>query len=364
MYFGGVAAIHVRPDGLIVGIADPRQEAAREDSKTMTDEITRRQLLRRAAGAAAALVLPFPLRACAPSPEDEPRAGAGTDAGAGADTAAAAGPADPEDLRRLREWTEDVRRAGLSSRDVPLGAAAARVGELAAGTPYEAYTLEAYILAGGQPARTEPLTLSLTRFDCVSLVESCLAIGRLAERGGAPTWQEFGREMERLRYRGGDRRGYLSRLHYFSEWISDNAERGGMRDLGQQLGGVADTRPLRFMTLNREAYPALADDEIYEGIAEIERGLDGQPRWVVPTARIAEVSDQLQTGDVVAFATSIEGLDVTHAAFAYRTGDGVLRVLHAPLSGGVVEVTRATLQEYVEAIRGSTGILVARPLRV
>jgi hypothetical protein len=43
--------------------------------------------------------------------------------------------------------------------------------------------------------------------------------------------------------------------------------------------------------------------------------------------------------------------------------DHVLRVLHAPLSGGVVEVTRATLPEYVAAIRRSTGILVARPLR-
>jgi hypothetical protein len=38
-------------------------------------------------------------------------------------------------------------------------------------------------------------------------------------------------------------------------------------------------------------------------------------------------------------------------------------VLHAPLSGGVVEVTRSTLPEYVAAIRRCTGVLVARPLR-
>jgi hypothetical protein len=35
---------------------------------------------------------------------------------------------------------------------------------------------------------------------------------------------------------------------------------------------------------------------------------------------------------VLAFATSIPGLDVTHSAMAYRDRDGVLRVLHAPLS--------------------------------
>ena len=71
----------------------------------------------------------------------------------------------------------------------------------------------------------------------------------------------------------------------------------------------------------------------------------------MPTAGIAEVSDRIETGDVLAFATSIPGLDVTHAAFAYRDPAGVLRVLHAPLSGGVVEITRTTLPQYVAAIR-------------
>ncbi|HEX5727377.1 MAG TPA: N-acetylmuramoyl-L-alanine amidase-like domain-containing protein, partial [Longimicrobiaceae bacterium] len=93
-----------------------------------------------------------------------------------------------------------------------------------------------------------------------------------------------------------------------------------------------------------------------------ELTLDDDPRWVVPTERIAAVQDRIAHGDVLAFATSIPGLDVTHAAFAYRDGGGVLRVLHAPLSGGAVEVTRATLPEYVSAIRRATGILVARLL--
>jgi hypothetical protein len=83
---------------------------------------------------------------------------------------------------------------------------------------------------------------------------------------------------------------------------------------------------------------------------------------VVPTRRIPEVVGRIETGDVLAFATAIPGLDVSHAAFAYRDSEGILRVLHAPLSGGVVEITRATLPQYVAAIRRSTGILAARPL--
>jgi hypothetical protein len=312
--------------------------------------LSRRDLLKRAAAATAALALPGPLAASGGAPRGVPRS-----------------PVD-EDRARLAAWAAALRAVPGASAGAPartsLGRDAARVGELAIGTPYEAFALEAYLRSGGSPTATEPLTLSLTRFDCVSLVESCLAVARVADDDAEPTWERFGREIERIRYRGGVREGYVSRLHYFSEWISDGARRGLVRDLGAELGGAEDARPLRFMTEHRASYPALADEATFRAIGAMERGLDAAPRRVVPTERIPEVSDRIETGDVLAFATSIPGLDVTHAAFAYRDGDGVLRVLHAPLSGGAVEITRATLPEYVAAaIRRSTGILVARPLR-
>jgi len=271
-------------------------------------------------------------------------------------------PVDP-DHERLSAWTAALRAEGLSRLEAPLGRSATRVGELAVGTPYEPFTLDAYLRAGGSPARTEPLTLSLTRFDCLTLVEACLAVARVADDEGLPSWERFGREMERMRYRGGERRGYTSRLHYFSEWITDGERRGLLRDRGAELGGMEDARPLRFMTEHRASYPALADGGVLREIRAMEHRLDWDPRRVVPTEHIPEVADRIATGDVLAFATKIPGLDVTHAAFAYRDADRILRVLHAPLSGGVVEVTRATLPEYVAAIRRSTGILVARPLR-
>jgi hypothetical protein len=306
----------------------------------MKDSINRRDMLLRAAAAAAAFSLP-------PSVFESFRTGFVV--------------ADPDALR-LRAWATALRSVGMTRRSMPLGPRAIKVGELAIGTPYEPYTLEAYIKAGGDPKSLEPLTLSLTRFDCVTLVESCLAVARASDDRAAPTWQKFSREVERMRYRGGRRNGYASRLHYFSEWISDGEKRGLVRNLGQELGGVNDTRPLRFMTEHRSSYPALTDDKVFSQIAEMEKSLDGALRWVIPTEKIASVEDQIQTGDVLAFATAIPGIDVTHAAFAYRGNDGILRVLHAPLSGGAVEITRTTLPEYVARIKRSTGILIARPL--
>lgn len=267
---------------------------------------------------------------------------------------------DP-DHERLTAWAGALRGAGLARADRPAGAASVRVGELARGTPYVPGTLDTYLTAGGTPSSIEPLTLSLTAFDCVTLVESCLGVARSALPGEI-SWERFGAAIERMRYRGGRRGGYASRLHYFSEWIRDGERRGLVRDLGRDLDGIEDRRPLRFMTEHRQSYPALADNTVFRDIAEMERRLDGETRWEVPTSQVAQVTDRLETGDILAFATSIPGLDVTHAAMAYRDGDGVMRVLHAPLSGGVVEVTRSTVPEYVAAIRRATGILVARPL--
>jgi hypothetical protein len=307
----------------------------------MTNRISRREMLLRSASAAFALTLP-------PSLLDYPEFG--FDAPSEADAV------------RLRAWATALRSAGMNRSSIPLGRRAIKVGELAIGTPYEPYTLEAYIKAGGDPKSVEPLTVSLTRFDCVTLVESSLAVARASDDSAKPSWQRFSREVERMRYRGGKRRGYTSRLHYFSEWISDGQKRGLLEDLGRDLGGVNDTRPLRFMTEHRSSYPALADDEVFREIGKMERSLDGQPRWVIPAEQIAGVENRIQTGDVLAFATAIPGIDVTHAAFAYRGNDSVLRVLHAPLSGGAVEITRSTLPEYVAKIKRSTGILIARPL--
>ncbi|HET6777926.1 MAG TPA: N-acetylmuramoyl-L-alanine amidase-like domain-containing protein [Gemmatimonadales bacterium] len=300
----------------------------------MDRHLSRRELIRSAAFGTAALMLPAKLHACTP--------------------------ADP-DRERLAKWVAALRTEGFGNPEAPLGRAAVRVGELAAGTPYVPYTLEEYLRNGGSPLQ-EPLSVSLAHFDCVTLVESCLALARLARSDETPTWRRFEQEIERMRYRGGRRAGYTSRLHYFSEWMADGEKRGLLQDLGKELGGKADNRQLRFMTEHREQYLALRNDRIVDDIEEIERRISRTLRYVVAVERIPEIAYRIETGDVLGFATRIAGLDVTHTAFANRDKRGTLRVLHAPLSGGVVEITRATLPEYVAAIRRASGILVARPV--
>lgn len=301
--------------------------------------ISRRAMLARVASATAAIALPFPL--FADEFMDAPTA---------------------EDAIRLRAWATALRSVGMNRHSLPLGPRAIKVGELAIGTPYVPNTLEAYIKAGGDPTKNEPVIVSLTQFDCVTLVESCLAVARSSDEKTPPTWDRFTSEVERMRYRHGKRLGYSSRLHYFSEWISDGASRGLVHDLAAELGGIVDPRPLRFMTEHRGSYPALKDDSVFAEIGAMERRLDSHKRYYIPTDKIESVSDKIHSGDVLAFATAIPGIDVTHSAYAYRGKDGVLGVLHAPLSGGAVEIAHYTLAAYVARIKRSTGILIARPL--
>lgn len=209
----------------------------------------------------------------------------------------------------------------------------------------------------------EPLVSRLDGFDCVTLVETSLAIARSVALGD-PTFPTFRRELERLRYRGGARSDYASRLHYFSEWISDNAARGLLVDLTPDLGGVPDPRPLSFMTTHRDAYPALADDALFAKLQAVEAKLAQSPRVVIPMEAASGVLERLQPGDILAFTTRIPGLDVVHTGMVVRGPSGALHLLHAPEPTEPVTISAKPLAEYFGASKRHTGLIVARPLPI
>lgn len=76
---------------------------------------------------------------------------------------------------------------------------------------------------------------------------------------GQPSFERFLEELREIRYRDGRFDGYASRLHYFSEWIRDNQEKGVVQDITRELGGVPAAEPVNLMSSNRDAYDALQD---------------------------------------------------------------------------------------------------------
>jgi Protein of unknown function (DUF1460) len=224
-----------------------------------------------------------------------------------------------------------------------------QVAERFLGLPYQGDMLDR--------AEPEVLTLSLQKFDCVLFVESVLAIARAGEDRSEAG---FISRMQTQRYRGGVIDGYCSRLHYFSDWIGDNQQRGLVEDLTPSLGGVAFKPHLDFMSQHWQKYPRLVGNRTNRDCVErMETTLDPQPRTYLPTVSIAKQYDQLQSGDIVAIATAVPGLDVTHTGLVYRTKSGDVGIIHAaPRSG--VKVSR-DLQSFVEQVDQAIGIIVARP---
>ena len=249
-------------------------------------------------------------------------------------------------------FAEAVTRAYAERLDtLPIGEVIARVGRWFVGAPYTPSTLEA--------PGPEGLVVNLREFDCVTYVESMLALARVI-RARSSDFTEFKNELRRIRYRDGKLIEYPSRLHYFSDWIVDNDEKGVVSDLTKQLGGVPDAEPIDFMTQHRAAYRQLADARFFEAVRLHEAELNRRTRYMIPEQQIEQVASNIQNGDVIAATSSVKGLDVAHTGLALWM-DGKLHMMHAPLIGDSVEVSENPLAERVIYIPRQDGIMVARP---
>jgi hypothetical protein len=230
------------------------------------------------------------------------------------------------------------------------------------GTPYAPGTLE---IPG-----PEGLVVNLRTFDCVTLVEHVLVLGRLtvASDDGFLDHEtafrdRYRSELTTVRYRGGVLSGYQSRLHYFSEWIRDGGAKGLIRPISESLGGIRDPRPIHFMSEHLESYRQVSEDPaVLADIARMEERLTAEPRFYIPEDRIADLAAGIQNGDIVAAVSSLDGLDVAHTGIALWQGDQ-LHLLHAPLVGDSVEVSELPLADRIQGFSSQMGVMVARPIQ-
>lgn len=255
-----------------------------------------------------------------------------------------------ENAARFQRITEYA--VGQNLHDSPMGEIVQAIAVAFLGTPYKAGLLD--------QSSQETLVVTLNKFDCVLFVETVLAIAR----GVAVqdySYQTFVDRIRDQRYWNGYMNGYCSRLHYFSEWIADNQRRGSVQNITRSLGGVALNKKLNFMSQHRGSYPQLVSHEAnYKCIVAMEANLAKLTINYIPQSQIRRVYAQLQPGDIVAIATNITGIDVTHTGLVYRHPNGNIGLIHASPIGKVT--ISLDLQRYVGNIKNASGIIVARPI--
>lgn len=226
------------------------------------------------------------------------------------------------------------------------------VGKTFMGTPYVAKTLEI--------GETESLVINLQGLDCTTFIENVLAFS-LMLKNEEVDFSDFTETLESIRYMDGKLDGYSSRLHYFTDWIRSNQNKGLLQDITGEVGGVEIEKDINFMGTHRSLYPFLKDDANFDKIRATEKELAQETFCYLPQDKIEVNEHLIQTGDIIALATSINGLDVTHTGIATREKDGRIHLLHASTGAMEVEVTKKPLADYIKGVKKNIGILVARP---
>lgn len=219
-------------------------------------------------------------------------------------------------------------------------------------TPYVAHTLE------GDP---EILTLNIDELDCTTFIETLIALAKTA-LSDRSTWRDYAMNLENIRYRNGEMKDYASRLHYISDWIMDNTNRGNIKEITSSISGSKyEIKTIDFMTRHRESYSALKDEEMYNKIKNTEIGYRSHriPMIKKTNLQLKNVKEALRNGDIIAITTKIEGLDVTHMGIIFFKGNKP-HLLHASSTEGKVIVDPSELAEMLRRSKNATGIRVIR----
>lgn len=191
----------------------------------------------------------------------------------------------------------------------------------------------------GQPYKPDPLigsadtpevfTASLDGFDCVTYIETVVALALASSVDEVIDW------LRRIRYQHGLIH-WKRRNHYMTQWIRHNTRAGILR-------------PLPAIEV-----PIVSRERVLNAVA----GLPIRRTTIkcVPKPAVSRLAARLQTGDLISFVSTRTNLDVFHEGIIVRDGEGV-RMRHASRSQGLV--VEQELSAFLKANR-MAGVIAVR----
>ncbi len=224
------------------------------------------------------------------------------------------------------------------------------------GRPYVAHTLEVN--------REEQLVVNTRQLDCTTLVENVVALTLCMQRH-LYTARDFMNALVEMRYRGGIINGYVSRLHYFTDWIEDNTRKGLVSEQQEPIPPFTAVQTIHvgYMSQHPQSYRALKEHpELVPVIKAQEDSLNGRQYRYIPKqdVRNSEVLRKaICDGDIIAITCNKPGLDIAHLGFAVWRKDG-LHLLNASQLHKKVVIEPMTLGTYLQKHSSHTGIRIIR----
>jgi hypothetical protein len=192
----------------------------------------------------------------------------------------------------------------------------------------------------GRPYKPNPLigtahtpevfTASLDGFDCVTYIETVVALSR------SSSVDDFTKWLRMIRYDRGLIQ-WTRRNHYMTAWIRNNVREGIIRPLSTSAVPIVS----RERVLN-----------VVPGLSPRRARLKCVPKRSVP-----RLLQYLQSGDLIFFASTRKHLDVFHAGIIVRDAK-TISMRHASCSRGFV--VEQELSGFLKSNR-MAGVIVVRP---
>jgi hypothetical protein len=181
----------------------------------------------------------------------------------------------------------------------------------------------------GSPTEPEVFITRMDGFDCVTFLETVLALA------GSEDTEDFLARLREIRYVKGVV-DWRTRLHYTTDWSRYHVRRKFLIDLTHGEETVPRTKKLDFLY-----------------------GLKSKKAHFryFPKRRLKTVSRRLADGDLIYFVSTRKGLDIFHVGLIVRRDDRVLMRHAARSRRAVVE---QELSEFFNANRMS-GFIINRP---
>lgn len=182
----------------------------------------------------------------------------------------------------------------------------------------------------GSPTTPEQLVTRTDGYDCVTFVETVLAIVR------SRNTEEFAEHLVAIRYRGA-RVDWRSRLHYSTQWSAHQVSSGLLTSVvipGTDM--VFRSKTLHYV---KGLEPLTANYQYY------------------PKRLFNLIAPALLTGDIIFFVSGTNGLDTNHTGFVIRDRG---RLLLRSAARSRRSVTDLPLAHYLSH-QGMAGFFVNRP---
>ena len=223
------------------------------------------------------------------------------------------------------------------------------------GVPYVGGTLDR--------AEEEKLVINTSELDCTTFVEIVTALTRCMSGNGKRDFSDFCRQLQHVRYINGEI-AYEKRQHYFTVWISDNAEEGIVTDIQNNPPFTKVQHvSVNWMTTHQQSYKMLKNNaKRLQGIKALEEQISGKSYRYIPKEQIVDsrlFRNTIHNGDILVMITNNKGLDTTHIGIASWHQDG-LHMLNASSIHKKVIDEPMLLRTYMMKYPSQIGIRVCR----